>query len=235
MDKQQPSQWMPEDWRKIWDRNAERSDDFGATGRGGMSAIGFLHTMISVTNLLSLAPSDRLLDIGCGTGLFALALSPCVENVQGVDISKIMIQRAQDNCHELPNVSFSTGTLNNPATPSQYYNKILVNSVLQYLPDLAVAFQALKTIYDLLPAGGRALLAANPNPRCKEIFWNKTFEGRDEKTRKKIVEQNEQTLWADPEELASFATSLGFSAHFQPVTERIWQHCYMYDLMLDKP
>jgi len=235
MSKQQPSQWMPEDWREIWDSLAERPDDLGATGRGGMGVIGFLHTLISVADLLDLSSSDQLLDIGCGTGLFALALSPCVANVQGVDISEKMIQRAQDNCHELSNISFSIGTLNNPATPRQHFNKILVNSVLQYLPDLQTAFQALGTIYDLLPAGGRALLAANPDPHCKEVFWSKTFEGRDEKTRKRIVEENAQTLWANPEELANFATGLGFSAHFQPVTRRIWQHCYMYDLILDKP
>lgn len=226
---------MPDDWREIWDSNAERPDDFGATGRGGMGVIGFLHTVVSVTDILDLSVSDRLLDIGCGTGLFSLALSPCVASVHGVDISEKMIQRAKDNCLEVRDISFSTGTLNNPGTPAQHSNKILVNSVLQYLPDLEAAFQALDTIYDLLPAGGRALLAANPDPRCKEKFWSKTFRGRDEKTRKRIVEQNEQTLWANPEELASFATGLGFSAHFQPVTKQIWQHCYMYDLILDKP
>jgi SAM-dependent methyltransferase len=235
MNKQQPAQWMPEDWQKIWDGNAGQPDDLGATGRGGMGVIGFLHTVISVADLLNLSALDRLLDIGCGTGLFALALSPCVASVHGVDISEKMIQRAKDNCHTLSDITFSTGTLNNPDTVVIHYNKILVNSVLQYLPDLAAAFQSIGTIYDLLPAGGRALLAANPDPRCKEIFWNKTFEGRDEKTRKKIVELNEQTLWADPEELARVATGIGFSAHFQPVTERIWQHCYMYDLILDKP
>ena len=234
MTKDKSHSWTPEDWRKLWDQNAERTDDLGATGRGGMSVIGFLHTVASAASTLQLTSEDHLLDIGCGTGLFALSFSPFVKTIHGVDISKKMIDRAQQNCSELTNVSFSVGSLNNPGITPKYTNKVLLFSVLQYLSNINEAFQVLDTISNILPQGGKGLLASNPNPECADIFWEKTLEGRDKETQSRITEQKNQTLWADPKELISYAKMLGLSAYAQPVTKRIWQSCYMFDLILDK-
>jgi predicted TPR repeat methyltransferase len=235
MTKNKSHSWTPENWREVWDQNAERTDDFGATGRGGMSVIGFLHTMASAASSLQLTSEDHLLDIGCGTGLFALSFSPFVKTIHGVDISKKMIERAQQNCSEVANVSFSVGSLNNLVMTPKDTNKVLLFSVLQYLSNIKEVFQTLDTISNILPPGGRGLLASNPNPECAEIFWERTLEGRDKKTQNLITARKNQTLWADPNELINYAKTLGLSAYAQPVTQRIWQSCYMFDLILEKP
>jgi len=125
--------------------------------------------------------------------------------------------------------------LNDPGVGARRFNRILIYSVMQYLPDKSAVFLALETIDSLLVYGGRILLASNPDPQCEEIFWSKTLEGRDEETCNRIIEQNKQTFWINPEELADYAADLGYTAKFQPVTDRIWQHCYMYDMTLEKP
>ncbi len=40
-------------------------------------------------------PSDRLLDVGCGTGRFAVTLAPLVANVVGIDLTDGMLKQAR--------------------------------------------------------------------------------------------------------------------------------------------
>ncbi len=40
-------------------------------------------------------PSDRLLDVGCGTGRFAVSMAPLVSNVIGIDLTAEMLRQAK--------------------------------------------------------------------------------------------------------------------------------------------
>lgn len=53
-----------------------------------------------------IAPTSRVLEIGCGIGRFAQALAGQVRSFIGLDISKKMIAIAQQRCADLYNVAF---------------------------------------------------------------------------------------------------------------------------------
>src|SRR5512145_422590 len=40
-------------------------------------------------------PSDKMLDVGCGTGRFALTLAPLVGSIIGVDLTAAMLEQAR--------------------------------------------------------------------------------------------------------------------------------------------
>jgi ubiquinone/menaquinone biosynthesis C-methylase UbiE len=55
---------------------------------------------------LTLHESDRLLDVGCGTGAAVRHAAEVAERAEGVDLSEAMIARARTLAGDLPNVSF---------------------------------------------------------------------------------------------------------------------------------
>lgn len=97
-----------------------------------------------------LTPTDRVLEIGCGTGSTALLLAPYAAHVTGTDISAAMIgiakQKAQAEGAETVEFSVSPGV---PAEAS--YDVVLAFNLLHLLPDMDATLQA---IHAVLPKGG---------------------------------------------------------------------------------
>src|SRR5512134_2371474 len=56
---------------------------------------------------------ERILDVGCGTGISTLALHKSLAarspNIYGIDISERMLLRARERCREIPGVYFVRG------------------------------------------------------------------------------------------------------------------------------
>lgn len=56
---------------------------------------------------------ERILDVGCGTGISTLALQKALAahspNVYAIDISELMLLRARERCREIPGVYFVRG------------------------------------------------------------------------------------------------------------------------------
>src|SRR5438132_527092 len=55
---------------------------------------------------LQLTATDRLLDVGCGTGAAVRRSAEMVQCAIGVDLSEAMIERARTLAGDLPTVSF---------------------------------------------------------------------------------------------------------------------------------
>lgn len=57
--------------------------------------------------------SDTVLDVACGPGLLACALAPFVQNVTGIDLVPVMIEKAQTTQREkgLPNIDWKIGDI----------------------------------------------------------------------------------------------------------------------------
>lgn len=88
--------------KRIWDRVAQ---NYGDLNIPDLQENAFLKTM---TQALPLQKDMRTLDIGCGSGVFSMALAPYVQEAVGVDISSNMIQYAVDRSRSLglSNTSF---------------------------------------------------------------------------------------------------------------------------------
>lgn len=219
-------------WRDFWDAKAGEKTDFRATGRGGMDIIGFLYTVREIARLLDLEKDDRLLDVGCGTGLIALALSPFVRSVTAVDLSQRMLQRVKENVSDAANIEVQEGSLDTlSALDRQCFDKILAYSVLQYL-GAEEARLGLKEVARAMAPGGRALIAANPDPARRQSLMDAIIMKPDAEARKVEMQLLERTGWFSFEELAEWAGAAGLVARCEPISPRIWQHFYMFDLVL---
>ena len=104
--------------------------------------------------------SQRVLDIGCATGIISLEIAGEVKEVQGIDISSKMIAEANRKAAELgiQNSTYTQTTLFDERFEPQSFDAILAFGVLHYLED---APQALERMDDLLKTGG-LLIAETP-------------------------------------------------------------------------
>lgn len=218
------------DWAAFWSGKAQEETDFQATGRRRMDVVGFLYTVRSCATMLQLGPSDRLLDIGCGTGIIALALSPFVCSIHAIDVSSGMVERARRNLADADNVRIDCGSILQIPADDRSADKVLAYSVLQYLSDADDLRAALREIARVLAPGGRVLLAANPDPARLEAYLD-FFVGPDPDARDRETKLQTGLLWIDQAQICTLAEEAGFTASTHPLHARIQQAFYMYDLL----
>ena len=93
-----------------------------------------------VENLLPyLKPTDRVLEMGCGTGLVGLSIAPFVKEVVGIDLSDQMVERFNRKAEEL-------GVKNGKAyhadiyeiTPEEWgeFDWVISSMTLHHIPDI---------------------------------------------------------------------------------------------------
>jgi arsenite methyltransferase len=101
-----------------------------------------------------LRPDSNVLEVGCGTGSLALALSPFAGHLHAVDVSAEMLRIAdrKRQTQAVNNVTFHQGTLDGalPFQPASF-DCALAFSILHLVPDRT---QVLRNIWELLKPGG---------------------------------------------------------------------------------
>ncbi|HTZ00540.1 MAG TPA: class I SAM-dependent methyltransferase [Rhodocyclaceae bacterium] len=223
------------DWPTFWDAKAAAGNDFQATGRGLMGVPGYLHTVAEIVRLLDLRQGETLADVGCGTGLIAMSLAPWLSRIDAVDISPAMVERARANLGDMPNVVLAPGSLTELPLGAASVDKLLAYSVLQYLGSVEAVASALREVGRVLKPGGRALLAANPDPARRPAYED-TVRGRsDGEAVAKELALLDDLLWLSAAECTRQAAAAGLAGRAEPISPRIWQHFYMFDLVVEKP
>lgn len=222
------------DWFAFWEAKAAAGNDFQATGRGLMDVPGYLHTVAEVVRILNLRQGEQLADIGCGAGLIALTLAPWLERIHAVDISPALVERARRNLAGVSNVSLDVGSLTELPLLDGCVDKLLAYSVLQYLGDAKMVGRAMHEVSRVLKPGGRALLAANPDPVRRAAYESVVWQRADQLMAEREIALLDDLLWLPGGQLVELAAAAGLSARIEPIDKRIWQHFYMFDLVLDK-
>jgi len=100
-----------------------------------------------------LTTSDRVLEVGCGTGTTALKFAPHVGELLATDVSPAMIDIARKKANEakLSGLQFRTGTLADPSLEPGSFDVVMAFNVLHLLPDVPAAFER---AHELLRPGG---------------------------------------------------------------------------------
>lgn len=222
------------DWLSFWENKAFSDNDFQATGRGRMDVCGYLHTVGEIVRILKLKQGEEFADVGCGAGLIALSLSPWLKQVHAIDISPALIARARRNLSGITNVSLKLANIIDLPLLDVSVEKLLAYSVLQYLPDETFVERAMREIARVLKPGGRALLAANPDPMRRSNYEEIIFEQADIEEAKREIGLLDDLLWLSGPSLVEMAFKAGLTATVLPINNRIWQHFYMYDLIVEK-
>ena len=103
-----------------------------------------------------IGPSDRILDLGCGTGIVARILRERLggaARIIGLDASAAMIGKARSVAPEL---DFRDGNAMALPFPDHSFDLVLSQQMLQFVPDRAAALREARRV--LVP-GGRLLLS----------------------------------------------------------------------------
>lgn len=131
----------------FWDKIAPKYAAAKISDMGGYRAT-------LATTLAHLAPTDRVLELGCGTGSTALELAGHVAHVTAMDISPAMIEIARTKIAAagVDNITLLTGAAGNPGGVQEApFDVVLALNLLHLLPDQPAA---LARIHDSLKPGG---------------------------------------------------------------------------------
>jgi 2-polyprenyl-3-methyl-5-hydroxy-6-metoxy-1,4-benzoquinol methylase len=104
--------------------------------------------------------ADRVLDVGCGSGVFADALASRGAEVVAVDANPDAIRYAQSTFAR-PGLSFSLGLLDELQLPDASFDKVTCLEIVEHVY-LHQVHALLRSLFKLLKPGGRVLITT-PN------------------------------------------------------------------------
>lgn len=128
----------------------------------------------TIATIRSLHPR-RVLEIGCGTGLLLFRIAPLCERYHGTDISRTSLAYVQQQLGRpqfaLPQVSLSLRPADDLSgfEPGSF-DTILLNSVVQYFPDVDYFLRVLDGALSLLAPGGHLFLGDVRSLPLLEVF-----------------------------------------------------------------
>jgi ubiquinone/menaquinone biosynthesis C-methylase UbiE len=83
---------------------------------------------------------NKVLDVGCGTGVQTVELAKFGEQVVGLDISRELLKIAQDKCQHKPNVLLLEADATKIPFPDDYFDAVFsYGDVLSHIPDYKTA------------------------------------------------------------------------------------------------
>ncbi len=99
-----------------------------------------------------LKASDRVFEIGCGTGTTALKLAPCVQHYTGTDLSHAMVVIAEDKltCDSPQNITFRQGSATD-LVEGRPFDAVFAFSLLHLVDDIPTVLTRIRE--NLNPGG----------------------------------------------------------------------------------
>ena len=162
---------VADDWGRIWDdtyRHANAVDaTFDVAGwnssyTGQPIPLGDMRAWVdhTVTRIMDLSP-NRVLEIGCGTGLLLYRVAPSCDQYVGLDAAASALDRITDRLalSPMPQVSLVHGQAHElTQLVSSTFDTIIINSVAQYFPDADYLIDVVTQARALLSPGGALFL-----------------------------------------------------------------------------
>lgn len=138
-------------------------------------------------------PGQTLLDMGAGTGTFAVQAAKKYARVLAVDVSRSMLNQAQKKARDsgAANIEFREGGFLTYEHQGEPVDAVVSRLVLHHLPDLWKCI-GLHRVANLLRPGGRLFLmdvVYSFDPAGYEEFFNQSLDAFAEKTTVQFAEE----------------------------------------------
>src|SRR5215218_1071019 len=105
--------------------------------------------------ILALCP-ERVLEVGCGTGLLLFRVAPHTRAYHGTDFSGVALEHVRRHLAGLPQVTLSEGEADELAGfAGAEFDTVVINSVAQYFPDVDYLLRVVEGAAAALRPGGR--------------------------------------------------------------------------------
>jgi SAM-dependent methyltransferase len=148
----------------------EEFNRWAEEGRGEGMEQEHLPITLPVLEKMRLAPTDNVLDAGCGAGWLSRRLAKLVPEgrVVGMDISDEMIRRARRASVDFGNLLFVTGEVAEIPWQPHFFSHVISVESSYYWPNPAAG---IKDIFRVLREGGSAWILINyyrDNPHCHQ-------------------------------------------------------------------
>jgi amino acid adenylation domain-containing protein/thioester reductase-like protein len=174
-------------WQKVWNETYSQSNTgqdptFNINGwknsyTGQLTSVPEMHEYIerTVERILSLHP-DRVLEIGCGTGLLLFRIAPHCSHYLGTDIAPEAVhyldQELQRSQHD-----WSQVFLEQKAAAEAFedlepeaFDTVILNSVIQYFPSINYLVRVLESAVKAVKSGGHIFIGDVRNLDLLEAF-----------------------------------------------------------------
>lgn len=223
-------------WMELWNKSAKENEDIRfISGWGNRTFQDMLLVITDVARKLELKNNENLLDIGCGAGLFEIAFSPWLKEIYGSDYSKEMVSLAKKNTEMFNNVIIEHGDIRNLPFSNGFFDKVLVNSVIQYLNNFVEVQTAFQELERITGKKSRILISLIPDANKKEMFLKGYYNmGLSEEEIKHKIEANENVIWFEKDDLKKIAESYNFQVidFLTPINN--FQKKYYFDMIIKK-
>ncbi|RJP64726.1 MAG: methyltransferase domain-containing protein [Candidatus Abyssobacteria bacterium SURF_17] len=155
-----------------------------------------------ISNILTLSPEHRILDLCCGQGRHTLELARRgLRHVEGLDRSHYLIQKAKERAKsESLSVKFREGDARKLPYPADSFDAVLIlGNSFGYFETLQDDLRVLKEVMRVLKPWGKVLIDIADGDYLKEHFQARSWEWIDDK----LFVCRERSLSLDEDRLVS--------------------------------
>jgi len=223
-------------WKGKWNKSAKENEDIRLiSGWGNRTFQEMLFAITDAAKKMELKSGDMLLDVGCGAGLFGIVFAHWIKGIYGIDYSEEMVKVAKKNTGKYDNIIIEHADIRNLSFDDEFFDKVLLNSVIQYLNNLVDVKRVFEELKRVTKPGGRILVSMNLDANKKKDYFEGYYKlGLPEEEIKKKINVSNKALWLNRNKLKAIGEKAGFKAIVLDMDKDVWQSKYFFDLLLIK-